>query len=179
MIIAIVGSIGSGKTLMMTYLLSQYHKKGMDIITNYRLKIPHKLVNREIIKNYADANTPLKDCVLGLDEAQILLDCRTSYKNILISYFILQTRKRKVLCLYTTQNFLNVEKRLREQTDYILQCTPVYEKVNGEKRLLAVKILITQYYGHDRYKDLRRLVFRHPERIYPLYDTYEIVDFEK
>lgn len=179
MIIGIVGSIGSGKTLFMTYLLKRYLEKGMTVMTNYRVKIPHTLIDRETIRRYADKNNPLKDCVLALDEAHILLDCRTSYKNTMISYFILQTRKRGVTLLYTTQNFLNVEKRLREQTDYIFQCSPIYDRIGDKKLLIAVKVLITQYYGHDRYRDLKRLVLRHPETVYKLYDTYEIVNFEK
>jgi energy-coupling factor transporter ATP-binding protein EcfA2 len=177
MIIGITGAKGSGKTLVMTMMAAILEKEGKKILSNYRLKIPHTLISQDIIKNYSDKDTPLHDCVLLLDEIHILMDCRTSFKNTIITYFLLQSRKRDVDIYWTSQNFGQPEKRLRENTDYIIECDGHYDREH--KNLLYVVIKIIKYYGKNQFREISTKLVRNPERFYCLYNTYEIIDFNK
>lgn len=178
MIIGITGKIGSGKTLLASYLANEGHKDGQTIISNYRLKIPHQLITLPDIEDYANKHSSLKKCMLILDEAQTILDCRQSIKNRIMSYFILQTRKRDVDIVFTSQQFWNVEKRLRENTDYVLVCSAIRSKENN-KILLAVNVEINEYEGRDTFNYRGNFMIRDPASVFKLYDTYEIVDFSE
>ncbi len=39
-----------------------------------------------------------------------------------MTYFVTQIRKRGLLTLYTTQKFGQVDKRVRDQTDILIEC---------------------------------------------------------
>ena len=122
MIIAFTGSLGSGKTLLMAYLLHEFQKIDRTILANFKLSFPYKQITFEDIENFKPNN-----CCLGLDELEIWLDCRSSMskQNRIISYFILQTRKRYVDLFFTTQTFDQVEYRLRNQTNYVIDCEKI------------------------------------------------------
>lgn len=187
MIIALNGIIGSGKTLTMTYLGYKQYKKGSDIVSNYRLNFPHKIVTKQDIENYAKSDTQLKNCTFLFDEAHIFLDCRTSAKNIVNTYFILQSRKRGVDIYYSTQYFGQVDKRLRDQTDLVFECTAIKKskkvktgnKTTTVKLLKAIKIDVFRHKGQGVLEKLKKFVIRNPEKLFKLYNTYEIINFEK
>lgn len=174
MIIGITGKMGSGKTLFMTYLAYVLSKE-QNIISNYRLNFPHKIIKRSDILNYAQSKTQLKDCLLILDELQTIMDCRTSFKNKIATYFMLQTRKRNVDMAWTSQQFWNVEKRIRENTDLVFTCNPIREG----KTLKKIMIDISRYEGRDTFYYLKTISLNNPEEYYKLYDSYEIVDFSE
>ena len=177
MIIAVVGSIGSGKTLTLTLMGKQAKDKGKAVLSNYRLNFKHTLISKKQILGYSEDSSSLNNCTLLLDEAQTILDCRNSIKNRLLTYFILQTRKKHVDLFYSTQQFWNVEKRLRENTDMIFECCGYYDK--KKEHLKAVKINRLKYIGRNSFLPLSSIVIKNPAIIFKLYDSYEIVDFDK
>lgn len=134
MIIGIEGAIGAGKTLVMTYLLKEDYKESQEekpIYANYTLRtLPFTKVDREFLVNAMRLKMSLEGdseqgAILALDEIHTLMDSRRSQSQmeLLMSYFILQTGKEGINLYYTTQNFRQVEKRLRERTDIAIRVT--------------------------------------------------------
>lgn len=184
MIIGIVGRMGSGKTLLMTYLSYKAFMSGQAIFSNYRLTYPHKIITKKDILSYAEKKSSLENCVLLIDECQIMLDCRNFQKNSMITFFLLQTRKRGVDLIYTTQQFFNVDKRLRENTDYIIECQPLKSKRKPGQddkadRLKGIKFSISQYDGRNCFTLLKSGILPKPQDIYKLYNTYQIIDINQ
>jgi hypothetical protein len=124
MIIGIEGGIGQGKTLVMTALLVQESAElGKPLYANYTLR--NRPFERVDIAWLVEAQRSARQfdkgrgAAIGLDEVHVLLDSRNSQRSIqkLVSYFILQTGKEGINLYYTTQDFGQVEKRLRQRTD--------------------------------------------------------------
>lgn len=112
-IIAFVGTVGSGKTLSAVYEAYKYYKyKGYTVYSNIGLKFPHIKLNRKTLDALIKEKKGLQDAVLLMDEVHISVDSRSSMskRNKAISYFVLQTRKRNVRLLYTTQHLHQVDK---------------------------------------------------------------------
>ena len=100
MIITFVGTVGSGKTLAMTYEAWKYYRQGFKVYSNYNLSFPHTKLTKAVFDGMIAHKEQLQDAVLCLDEIHVWLDSRSSMqkKNKVITYFILQTRKRAGGC---------------------------------------------------------------------------------
>lgn len=131
MIIGIEGGISAGKTLVMTYLLKQeLIECKKPLYTNYTLRrMPHTKIDLqwliEAMKNGHDFEQNGTGAAIGLDEIHILMDSRTSQTKVnrLVSYFLLQTGKEGINLYYTTQDFGQVDRRLRQRTDLAITVT--------------------------------------------------------
>lgn len=175
MIVGIEGGLGSGKTILMTRYLVKDYIKGHKIYTNYGLKeIDYERIDLSRILDMHDNAFDLNDCSLGVDEITVFADCRKSGSklNRLISYFILQSRKRNVDVYFTTQNLSMVDLRLIQYMDVQVMCEKVYNG-NGE----VVK-------GYAKYKvfDLRDFKNLTTDsfvlditKYYRFYDTREVI----
>jgi len=114
---AIVGELGSGKTLALTYLAwNNWLKKQRKIYSNYNF--------------YGFPFTPVKSVFnidkmregfFAGDELWLWLDARCSKKekNRIISSILLKSRKRGITIAYTTQTIGQIEKRIRDITDFV------------------------------------------------------------
>lgn len=124
MITGIIGRRGNGKTLLMVRRLYRRWKMGYRIITNFWVDFPHETLDAARLVEMGD---DLKNCAIGIDEFHVLADSRNSgrERNKMISYFILQTRKRNVVLYYTTQHEMQVDVRVRRSTDYWVRCKRV------------------------------------------------------
>lgn len=168
-----VGRMGSGKTLsaVREAWLNRHDIK--TIISNVHLNRPfsYKPLTMETIKDYK--NWDYKDCLILMDETHTIIDSRLSMtkKNIMISYFLTQSRKRNCFIFCTTQNIRQVEVRLRRMADYIIEC----ESVKKDKKLLAIRQKVIDCYN---LRVIKRTTFS-PEPYFRLYDTNQIIDFEK
>lgn len=164
MIIAFVGKMGSGKTLSMTKFVYDYYKRGCSIYANYGLKIPYEQVDYEKIKNLSE---DFQNSVLCLDEIHVFIDSRASASDInkRVSYFITQSRKRNLVLMYTTQKFNQVEKRLRENTDYMVECSKTVK--NGK---MYIRCNMTDTDGKSKKFTIDAA------DIFKLYDTHEVVN---
>lgn len=165
MITIFVGRRGRGKTLLMTRRLYRRYKMGYKIYTNYNVEFPHEKLDAVKLM---EMGKELHNCAMGVDELQTMIDSRNSMsiRNKLISYFILQTRKRNVVLFGTTQHERMIDIRLRQQTDYWVFCQRigksskfVYRVVDGPTGIVVKKC---RYDGR---------------RFFGMYDTEEIIDF--
>lgn len=175
MIIGIEGGIGTGKTVLMTRYLKQDEKKGHNIYSNYKLKnMKFTLIDMSKILDMHDNEFNLTNCSLGIDEITVFADCRKSGSklNRLISYFILQSRKRNVDIYFTTQNLNLIDFRLLDYMDFQIYCQKVFDK--SGKQILG--------YGKYTIFDLRDIrnvraskFILNFKKYYKYYDTFEVV----
>lgn len=117
-LIAIVGELGEGKTLGLTYL-AFWNKvmKNKNIYANYHLKnIPYTHVNT------LEQLDKIKQGMFFADELWFWIDCRASKnkRNKFISDILLKSRKRGFHIFYTTQRFGQIDIRVREITDFLV-----------------------------------------------------------
>jgi len=122
-IIGLEGGLGSGKTIMGVRYLHQNHTDSIPIYANFWLSFPHTTLDVNKIKDILK-DKYMKFASIMIDEITVFMDCRRSMNeiNLLISYFILQSRKRGVTFYYTTQDFDMVDGRLINHTDYMIEC---------------------------------------------------------
>lgn len=134
MIIGIEGGLGSGKTILMTRFLVKDNLKGRKLFANYGLKeVNFEPLDITKILDMHKNEFNLLDCSIGIDEITVFADCRKSGSklNRLVSYFILQSRKRNVDIYFTTQNLNMVDFRLINYMDFQIFCEKVFDR-NGE-----------------------------------------------
>jgi len=164
MIIGFIGKMGSGKTLCMTKFAHEYFQKGNKVYANYGLLFEHEKVKYSDIKNMSK---DLIKSVICLDEIHVFIDSRSSMKavNRQVSYFVTQSRKRNLILMYTTQKFGQVDKRLRENTDYVIKCSN--KKKNGQ--------LFIRCHMIDS-DDKERKFTINANKIFGMYDTHEVVN---
>ena len=125
LVVGIKGLKGSGKTLVMTMLLLMEYLKGKKIYTNYKVFFPHEIID---VKKLVELDVELENCVIGIDELHMICDARRHGKdqNLLMSYFVLQSRHRSVNFYYTTQFERQVDIRIIENTDINIVCENLY-----------------------------------------------------
>jgi hypothetical protein len=179
MIECFIGTVGSGKTLSAVYECYQYYKQGYTVYTNIELKFPHTKLTKRVFDVLVKEKKGLQDAVIFIDEAHIWLDSRSSMmkKNKVITYFILQTRKRNVRMLVTTQHLGQVDKRLRDTIDILVFCRNMTNQTSLVKDA-SIPVYILQEYVFQWRDDMtprKRSLYANP--VFPLYDTSEIVDF--
>lgn len=125
MIFGIAGGIGQGKTLAMVwYLLREHLQLNKTVYANFHLKgIPYKYLTFDDLMQMAEEGFDFRNAVIVIDEAHIWLDSRTaaSKLNRLFTYFVLQTGKEDINLYYTTQDFGQVDIRLRQRTDFAIR----------------------------------------------------------
>jgi hypothetical protein len=122
-LIAIVGELGSGKTLTMTYLLwKQWFANGARVFANYHLyKIPYMFVGS--MKTFNE----IREGVFGGDELWLNADSRShSLGKIFVTNTLARSRKRGLTIYYTTQLLDSIDKRIKKVTDFM--ALPVLNK---------------------------------------------------
>ncbi len=160
-LMAIVGGLGSGKTLALTYLAYRNFLKGLKIYSNYWLGFPHVKISK---------TTQLESMREGFfagDELWLWLDSRVSQskKNRIVGKILISSRKKDVNFCYTTQSFGQVDIRIRRCTDFIAQ--PILTPREDRCRLL-----VFSYPSLEYVKQFRIIT----KKIFPLFDTREIID---
>ena len=128
------GGLGSGKTLRMTCRMYEMHLEGWKIYSNYDLHFPHTKINpTDLINGLFDDE--LDDAIVGMTEAYTFLDSRYSgsESSRFLTYFILQTRKRKIKFFYDAQLIGSVDIRLRGVTNRVYECHKIVKDKNIDK----------------------------------------------
>jgi len=180
-VIAIVGGMGSGKTLLMTYLAYQDFLKKRSVFSNYGLSFKHDKFNKEFLMNYTDGEG-LNSCTICADEFHIFMDSRNHAlkSNKLISYMINQCRKRSVDFMFTTQSIDQVDVRLRRACT-LFAFPEMY--VDGVRWMSTDKVpkkakvsLLVKYVFRAGGSMVKH--YHNMESVFKLYNTDEIVDFE-
>lgn len=167
-IICVLGRRGSGKTLLMTAIAHDESKAGTKIFANYRLfGIPCTNITWEMLLDMPDW---LHDGIILLDEIQMGADAYEIFKkgNKAITKLATQIRKRKLTMYYATQVFTMATKRLRQQTNYIIEVTAT--TVQG---LSHVRV-------YDHMQEITGEIIREFDfdgrLYYNMYDTNEIIE---
>lgn len=175
MIIGIVGDMGSGKTLLMSYMLYSDFKDGIKIYSNYKLNFQFEYLSPSVIENLFKLKG--EKVSFGIDEMHIFLDARSSFssKNKLISYWILQTRKRGITLYYTTQYYSQVDKRLRNSTDYLIKAYNLGDK-NNPILFYSIFKKVDVVGGSENYIELKSFFLKNIKKFFKLYDTTEIIN---
>ena len=173
MIAAFIGNIGSGKTLSMVKEAYNAHLQGRVVYSNFRLNFPYTPYTVEDLVSWAKNRESLPSSfVLLIDEAHIYLDSRTSVanRNKVITYLLLQTRKMGCDVFFTTQFLHQVDKRLRNLTSHIVECSTRKE---GDTTYTLNKLHVMK--GGDVVS--KNYVFQ-SNKYFNLYDTYEVVSVD-
>ena len=170
-ITAILGRRGDGKTCFATFLAKLDSDRGRKIYANYHLfGIPYEYITLEKV---AELPTWLHNATIILDEIQEGADSREIFKkgNKSLTKLATQLRKRQLTLYYTTQVFTMADKRIREQTDYIVECEKV-QKTNPTHFHIRV---------YDRElpfnTDMVNEFIFHGEPIFKYYDTNEVIHY--
>src|SRR6056297_2716642 len=128
MIIGYIGTRGRGKTLSCVREAYEHYKNGYTIYSNVKLddkkfKTWHTITGDMLI-DWVQGEKQFKKAFFILDEVHVYMDSRMgmSKRSVIISYFVLQTRKRDVRIGYTTQFLNQVDKRLRNPTEIFVEC---------------------------------------------------------
>lgn len=160
----LVGELGAGKTLGLTFLTwNNWFKKGRRIFSNYNLYgIPFTKV-----KSIPDLDSMSSGFFSG-DELWTWLNSweGKSEKNQLISSILLKSRKRDITIAYSTQTLQQVTKRIRDVTDFtaypILSPDGTWCRMNifrGTRLLPAMLMPPARYFN--------------VESVIAMYNTYE------
>lgn len=163
--------MGSGKTLSMIRQAYYYWKQGYKIYANIHLKgIPYHTLKLKDILLMASKNIEHEKSCFLLDEAHIFIDARTSAmkRNRIISYWLLQTRKKSISLLYTTQYSHQIDKRLRSATSLMIEC---HSKIYNGEHMTLNKCYKFMSNGTIMVKNIS---FKSKD-FYKYYDTREIV----
>jgi hypothetical protein len=122
---AIVGELGSGKTLVLTLLGYKAYKLGYKVFSNYWVAFPHvKVINPLDIEK-------IREGIFLADELWVWVDSRLSgsEQNQFLSKILLKTRKKKIILMYTAQNLSQIDLRIRNITNwYIFPIYDIYTK---------------------------------------------------
>lgn len=157
-LMAIVGELGAGKTLTLTYLALRAYLKSRVVFANYYLSFPHIPVTS------VDEIDKMRTGFFAADELWLWVDARAaqSKKNKVISGILLNSRRRGVDFAYTCQSFRQMDIRVRNVTDYIafpmMMVGNHYCKVN----------IVSNFTGNL----IRSFKYKTAE-IFELYDTHE------
>jgi len=155
MLIGIMGKMGAGKTLSMSVLATY-----LSFLTKSPLYANFSLKNSIPIASQRDI-WAMENGIFCFDEIWLTLDARLWKDNTFLTRWVNQTRKKKILCFYTTQHIKQVELRVRNATDILIYC---------EKKPAGVWLNFIDY----QYQQLgRRFLLSKPADFFDLYDTYE------
>ncbi|MFQ6054822.1 MAG: hypothetical protein ACE5KE_00235 [Methanosarcinales archaeon] len=164
---AIVGELGSGKTLALTYLAwLNWYKKKRKIFSNYSFYgFPYTP-----IKNVTDLDS-MKSGFFAGDELWLWVDSRTSKKerNRFVASILLKSRKRDITIAYTSQAISQIDKRIRQITDFI-----AYPLMSVDNRFCRIEV-----FRGPRPAISTRIkppIYFVTEPVYAMFNTYEEVN---
>lgn len=167
MLVAIFGQMGLGKTLMMTILANYLVEKLPQIpfFANYEVQ------KAKAIRGVKHLLT-IEDGLICLDEFWVSMDSRAWKNNVFLTRWINQTRKKNLLCMYTTQSFGQIDVRVRNATDLLIFCERFkgaqpffrYSFISGNNRTILKSFTIPEakarhfYSYYDSFQLIRPLI---------------------
>lgn len=163
MILGLVGRIGEGKTIGMVALADLFQKvTGLEVYSNNWIQFSHQF------KTYARLKK-ITDSIICIDELHEEADSRDFKKNIDITKWLLQIRKRRNVLLYTTQSLDQIDKRFRNQTHFLVFC----RQLDNSK--FELTLIDTLDYLQDNYSNMSILTLN-GKSYFNKYKTFEIIE---
>jgi hypothetical protein len=167
------GGLGSGKSLCSTAFavldyLDSVEKGGMGrkiISSTHIYGIPSwELLDYEKFIKWMQEEEELENAIVILDEAYLFVDSRLSQSSLsrLMTYFFMQTRKRHVDLYVCSQQFENVDVRLRRNVDVRAICR--YDKISQWCKVRLINMRTGR----------RRTIKMYGPEFFPYFDTDEI-----
>ena len=172
--------MGGGKTLSAcAFSVMDWLEADRKIIANFHIKLDaanrfehikdvkegdFEFLTHERFVYMMEHDEVLYDCTVILDEAYLMVDSRLSQQGYsrLMTYFMLQSRKRDVDLYVTTQQFENIDVRFRRNANVRALC-----RYNYEAQVCTVRLV-------DLNSGVRRRVRIYGPEYFPFYDTREI-----
>lgn len=170
------GELGSGKTLSAVALAYRWAMMAkVPLLSNMTLeKITKKkeiVIQPEKIACHKDWNKIVsyreRGSVLLLDEAQSVLDSRTSMTKGQVKFteFLAYLRKMRCVVIFTTPSMDLVDVRVRQRLTYWYHVSKVGNNIGWD--------IYDAYTGEFKTSKVIKLEFM--KQIYNLYDTYELI----
>lgn len=165
-IVAIIGLLGTGKTLALTYFAFKHYLKGERLYASYCLKYPLEYNHIRTLEEFKQ----MHDGIFFGDELWSWTDCRTSKSkmNKIITNILLRSRKRRLDIYYSSQFFKQPDKRLRELSQVIIK-----PSLNKSKTVCTLKYYSLSENGSFVLTKIEKF---NTEPIFNLYDTNEEVE---
>lgn len=174
MIFRFEGNMRAGKTLAMTswglFFNDILRRRGMQtsIWANYPINMP----NVRNFENWRDLKHAQNALIL-FDEVDTAIDSRNfkSEDQQEMTHLFKQFGKLGNTFMYTSQRDHMVEKRIREQTDYIIKC------VKDWRNNKLVQVWLDSQAGQEPEKLvlIRKFVIDNPRVFYKWYDSFAVV----
>ena len=174
MIIALTGTIGSGKTAAMTMLLHSDWINGRKIYANYHLLFEYNHLNG--LGEFT--NWPKEPCSIGIDEAHSAgMDSRSSMSPINKFYTRNMTQSRKIEShvYLTAQDFSMIDRRVRQITKLLIGPEILETDADGKPTWLLLNYT-TRPFRTGWEDELEIPLFGTGVNICDLYDTSEIIE---
>lgn len=160
MIIFIDGGLGSGKSLTAVWLAAQEAQKGRAVYANFPCTFATRVTSwDEVVR--------IRAGVFLWDESHLDIDGRRFMKNVNVTPWLTQTRKLGVDLIVISQDFGQVDTRLRNLTDLLIRCEKLLEGGRRGTRFVVVDVFNARITS--------RSVLWHAPELYALYDTYALV----
>ncbi|MDO3651333.1 zonular occludens toxin domain-containing protein [Nocardia mangyaensis] len=167
MVIGFIGRMGSGKTLNMSKWVTLLGTAlDMPIWANYHLRGANYFTK---FQELADK----KNIIVAYDEIHVDFDSRDWDKKTRYQFtqWFTQMRKLGIIFVYATQRHNTLEKRIRENTDYLFWCT----KINKAGTVMFREFILDAQLNSVETTHINTIITYKPHLLYPLYDTREII----
>jgi len=158
LILNIINSMGSGKTLYSTIFACQYHLENPNnlIYANYLIDLPRKIFR--YIPYCILPISKLHDCLIIIDDCFLL----RNIKNYTL-VFVNMSRKADITVLLTAQYYTQIPKEIRDVSNY-----EVRVKYNRKKDILKCRFIDLDYRFHI-------IKIKNCRFYFDFYNTQEIV----
>ena len=166
LLIALVGDIRTGKTLMSTIFAYDSYNNDRDIWSNYEINLPnyHELkpsdLDNEVLPNNIDAY---------IDEVYTWLESRSHNRpiNKMASYLLFASGKKDVNIFVTLQLFSTMDVRFRDMANVIIE-TYKYPTVFEYKIYKRIHGIVT-------YVKTIFLPYDNAKEFFPFFDTLQLI----
>lgn len=159
MIIVINGMLGDGKTLLMTYLVKHYMRKGFPAFSNYFVDGADKL---DVLMKIRD----MDNCVIAVDDS--ITEGFDSYSQMgkggkLATKVLRFARKRDLILIFSQQVYTGIALRVRHISNYVF-----------DTKLIRFPVFRVKGYLPNGVCWLDKRI-KYNESVYKSYDTKEEV----
>lgn len=164
-LIGVTGNMGAGKSLTGVLFTFDDYRAGRPTMSNGPLCFPAQPGCVPPVRASTwEQVVSFRNGTFLWDESHLDIDSREFSKNVDVTGWLTQIRKMGVNLIYITQSWDQVDKRIRNLTDMLIQCEKV-EDASGRRgtRILSVDVV--------RARLTSKSLLWHEPWMYSLYNT--------